>query len=270
MTIGRKPGDRQSHMLWLSVPVLFATIACGLASPPTKVGELRTKSESIEVGAESVQVEINMAAGELAVTGGANDLLEADFAYNVDELEPEVKYSDGTLVVTSPEAGIRAAFWRDLDEYRYEWDLRFNNDVPMAMKVDMAAGSADLELGDLSLTSLDIETGASDVKLDLSDSSSLRRLDVEAGLGQATVDLSGNWRDDLDANISTGVGDLTVRLPRNVCVRVDVEGGLSNVETHGLTYDGVAYVNDACGNSETTLRIHISAGVGSVHLEVDE
>ena len=134
----------------------------------------------------------------------------------------------------------------------------------------MGAGSADLELGSLSLTTLDIETGAGEVQVDLSDSSSLTRLDVEAGVGQVTVDLTGNWQDDLDANISSGVGELTLRLPHSACVRVEVEGGLGIVNTHGLTKDGNDYVNDACGVSEVTLRIDISAGVGATNLEVDE
>lgn len=266
-----KAGDRQRHMLSVAMVVLFTTIACGQASPPARVGELRTGSESVDLGAaESVRVEVNMAAGELTLSGGAGKLLEADFTYNVDDLKPEVEYTNGRLVVSTPDAAISAGSLRDLADYRYEWDLRLNDDVPMEMKVNVAAGSADLELGSLSLTALDIETGASDVNVDLSGSSSLRRLGIDAGLGRTTVDLSGDWQDDLDAKISSGVGEMTLLLPRDVCVRVDAEGGLGDVETHGLTKDGNAYVNDACGVSGTTLRIDISTGLGTIRLEVEE
>ena len=266
-----KTKNLQLSILLVAVVVLLSTIGCGLTRPRVRVGELRTKSESVELGdAESVQVEINMAAGELDMSGGANELLEADFAYNVDELEPEVEYSGGTLIVSTPDVDTRVGSWWDLDDYRYEWDLRFNDDLPMEMSIKIGAGSVDLELGSLSLTTLDIETGAGEVKMDLSDSSSLTRLDVEAGVGQFTVDLTGTWQDDLDANINSGVGELTLRLPRSACVRVDVEGGLSDVKTHGLTRDGNDYVNDACGESEATLRIDIIAGVGDINLEVSE
>ena len=44
-----------------------------------------------------------MGAGDLEVTGGAEKLLEADFAYNVARLKPEVQYTNGTLVVRQPE-----------------------------------------------------------------------------------------------------------------------------------------------------------------------
>jgi hypothetical protein len=231
------------------VLTLFAPVGCTVALPSARVGELVTKSETVELGdAQSVNVDIQMAAGELAVSGGASELMKADFTYNVDELAPEVEYSGGTLTVRTPEAGIRLGSLGDLADYRYEWDLRFNDDVPMEMKVELAAGRADLELGDLSLTTLDVETGASEV----------------------TLDLTGTWHDDLDVNISSGVGEVTVRLPGSVCVRVGVEAGLGEVRTGGLTKDGNTYVNDACGESDVTLRIDISTGVGAVNLEMAE
>lgn len=261
----------QLSILMVTMVVLFATIGCGLTRPTFRVGNLKTASHSIELGdADSVNVEVFMAAGELKVSGGASELLEADFTYNVDELEPEVEYSAGTLIVSTPDIEAGVGSWWDLDDYRYEWDLRLNDDVPMEMKVKLGAGTADLELGSLSLTRLSVETGAGEVRVNLSDSSSLTRLDVDAGVGQATVDLTGTWQNDLDANISSGVGELTLRLPHSACVRVDVEGGLGIVNTHGLTMDGNDYVNDACGESEVTLRIDISAGVGATNLEVDE
>jgi len=266
-----KTKNLQLSIILVAMVVLFATVGCGLTRPEVRVGKLRTKSESIELGdAETVQVEINMPAGQLDMSGGANELLEADFTYNVAELEPEVEYSGGTLTVRNPDVDIRVGSWWDLDDYRYEWDLRLNDNVPMEMSIDVGVGSSDLELGSLSLTRLDIEAGAGEPKVDLSDSSSLTRLDLEAGVGQVTVDLTGTWQADLDANISSGVGGLTLLLPSSACVRVDVEVGLGAVNTHGLTKDGNDYVNDACGESEATLRIDLSAGLGEINLEVGD
>ena len=232
--------------LLVAVMVLSTTVGCALTRPRARVGELRTKSESVELGdAESVRVEINVAAGELEVSGGANELLEADFRYNVAELEPEVEYSGGTLIVRNPDVEARVGSWRDLDDYRYEWDLRLNDDVPMEMSVDVGVGSADLELGSLALASLDIKAGAGDV----------------------TVDLTGDWTDDLNANISSGVGELTLRLPGSVGVRVDVEIGLGTVNASNLAKDGDTYSNDAYGESKVTLRFDIKVGAGEINLE---
>jgi hypothetical protein len=68
--------------------------ACG--SRP-RVGDLRTESQSVKLGdAKPVRVEINMGAGDLGVTGGAEKLLEADFTHNVARLKPEVEYTGDT------------------------------------------------------------------------------------------------------------------------------------------------------------------------------
>ena len=232
-----------------AVITLLATSGCALTRPQVRVGELQTRSEAVELDdAKSVSVDINMAAGKLDVGGGANELLQAKFSYNVAELEPQVAYSGGTLIVRTPDAQAGVTSLWGLDDYRYEWDLHLNDKVPMAMRIEVGAGNADLKLGSLSLT----------------------RLDLETGVGPVTVDLTGNWQNDLDANISGGVGELTLRLPRSACVRVDTEGGIGKVDAQGLMKDGNEYVNDVCGKSEVTLRIDISAGVGNIKLEVGE
>jgi hypothetical protein len=253
--------------LLVIVVVLFAATGCDSGA---RVGDLQTKSETVELGgAESVSVEIEMGAGELDVSGGAGELLEATFTYNVDELEPEVTYSDSKLMVQHDDVKEGIGTFFDLDDYRNEWDLRFNENVPMEMSIDMGAGRTDLKLGSLALTRLDINAGAGDVDLDLSGSQSLIQLDYDMGAGRVTLDLTGNWQDDLDATIRGGVGELTLRLPRDVGVRVEVDTGIGSVDASGLTKDGDTYTNDAYGESDVTLRISIDAGVGKINLDVE-
>jgi hypothetical protein len=187
--------------------ILLAASGCGGG---VRVGELRIESETVELGgAASVRVEIEMAAGELEVSGGAAELLEASFTYNVAELKPEVDYSGGTLSVRTPDVKVGGGALWDLDEYRYEWDLRLNEDVPMEMQVSMGAGRSDLRLGGLALTRLDVTRGAGEVVVDLSGSTSLTRLNVGGGAGGVAVDLSGTWQQDLEATIEGGLGKRT-------------------------------------------------------------
>ncbi len=183
--------------------VLFAALLLAGCGSKARVGALRTESQSVELGdARSVRVEINMGAGDLEVTGGAEKLLEADFTYNVARLKPEVKYTDGTLVVRQPEVNGLPAL-RGITDFRNEWGLRLYDGVPMDLSVDVGAGASDLQLAGLSLT----------------------RLDVSLGAGKYTVDLSGDWARDLDVTIDAGAANISVRLPRDVGVRVEVEAG---------------------------------------------
>jgi len=261
---------RQSFRFAVLMVVVVALIAATGCDEGARVGDLQTKSETVELGgAESVSVEIEMGAGELDVSGGAGELLEATFTYNVDGLDPEATYSEGKLIVQHADVKEGIGTFFDLDDYRNEWDLRFNEDVPMEMRIDMGAGRSDLKLGSLALTSLDINAGAGDVDLDLSGSQSLNQLTYNMGAGRIILDLTGDWQDDLDASIKGGVGDLTLNLPGGVGVRVEVDTGIGSVDTSGLTKDGDTYTNDAYGESDITLNIDIEGGIGKINLDVE-
>ena len=248
--------------------ILLAASGCGGG---VRVGELRIESETVELGgAASVHIDIEMAAGELEVSGGAAELLEADFTYNVAELKPVVDYSGGKLSVRTPDVDVRGASFWDLDEYRYEWDLHLNEDVPMEMQVSMGAGRSDLQLGGLNLTRLDVTRGAGEVVVDLSGSTSLTRLTIGGGAGATTVDLTGNWQQDMEATIEGGLGNRTLILPKEAGVRVKVEVGVGGVDATGLTKEGEYYTNDAYGQSDVTLNIQVDGGVGNTELRVGE
>jgi hypothetical protein len=232
----------------LNTLVLFAALLVASCSSRARVGELQTESQLVELGdAKSVRVEINMGAGNLEVTGGADKLLEADFAYNVARLKPEVKYTDGTLVVWQPGSKGLPAF-QGITDYRNEWDLRLSDGVPMDLRVNLGAGSSNLNLAGLSLTGLDISLGA----------------------GEYTIDLSGDWTRDLHVTIDTGAANIRLRLPKDVGVRVQVEAGPHTIETTDLTLDGDVYTNAAYGVSDVTMRIDMETGIGQINLEVDE
>jgi hypothetical protein len=234
---------RAAELVAVAVVAILLAAACGAS----QAGKLQTESESVELGnAESVRTNLKMAAGELKVGGGADGLMEADFAYNVADWQPKVSYDDvssgtGTLSVEQPDenTGMR-------DDDRNEWDIHLNDSVPTNLHVVMGAGESNFDLSGLTLTGLDLRVGA----------------------GPSTVDLAGDWDRDVDASIQGGAGEATVQLPSRMGVRVDVTGGLGEIQAEDLSRDGDAYVNDAYGESEATLNVDIEGGVGQIRLEV--
>jgi hypothetical protein len=201
-------------------------------------------SSSVErQGADSEEISIEMPAGELKVSGGASQLLDADFAYASWEAKPEVSYSvsggKGDLAIT-----------QDHIEHIHfgggsnRWNLKFNNDVPMGMRVSMGAGKGDLKLSGLNLTSLDVEMGA----------------------GRLDADLTGEWKKDANVTIEGGVGSATIHLPKDVGVDVEASGGIGAVRTRGLHEQDGEYVNDAYRKSPITLRVNVQGGVGHILL----
>jgi hypothetical protein len=77
-------------------PIVVVVLAVGCA----RAGELRAERRSVEIeGAQSVNTELSMATGNMTVGGGAHNLMDATFTYNVPEWKPEVNYGGrrGTL-----------------------------------------------------------------------------------------------------------------------------------------------------------------------------
>jgi outer membrane murein-binding lipoprotein Lpp len=233
----------KTNRLLIAFVLVPALLLAGCNSQ-VRVGALRSESRSVELGdAKSVNVKIDMGAGDLNLTGGAEKLLEADFNYNVARLKPKVVYTDDTLVVSQPEANGLPAL-PGITDYRNDWGLRLNNQVPMDLSVGMGAGSSNLKLAGLSLTKLNVNLGA----------------------GTYTVDLRGDWARNLAVKIEAGAAFLTVRLPRDVGARVKVEPGPHTIDATGLTKDGDVYTNAAYGVSDVTLQIDLQAGIGTINL----
>jgi len=229
----------------LGKAALLALMVAVLLTGCVGGGEARTDSERVGLGgAESALVQIKMSAGGLVIRGGAEDLLEAEFTYNYDSWKPEVDYTvsggEGLLTITHPSQTI------SFPGVDYEWDLRFNSEVPMEMQIDIGAGGGKLMLGGLSL----------------------RKLNIDLSVGGADIDLTGDWEADLVASIHGGVGGVNLVLPRDVGVRVEADAGLGGVNAGGFNQDGDFYTNDAYGQTDVSLEIRVEVGVGGVELSL--
>jgi len=80
---------------------------------------------------------------------------------------------------------------------------------------------------------LDVNVGAGDSRLDLG-ALNLSTLTVKNGAGDARIDLAGYHGGRFDANIENGVGDLTLRLPKDSSTRIEVQNGVGDIEDSGL------------------------------------
>jgi hypothetical protein len=213
----------------------------------TDMGDLTTDSKTIEAaGAETVEVNINMGAGELQVSGGAQALMEGDFTYRARRRPPEVDYrvagTKGFLNIRHRRGGAVV-----FGSSRNEWNIRLNSRIPADLKVNLGAGKSRLELADLDL----------------------RSLTIDMGVGEMRLDLRGRHERNLDVTIDGGVGSGTIFLPREVGARVRVDGGIGSVDAHEFSKNGRVYTNEAYGKSPLTIDVSIDAGIGSIDLRLD-
>ena len=222
--------------------------ACGMQPGGTQqVGKMQHDSQSVDLkNAQSTRAQLKMGAGELNITGGADQLMEGDFSFNVSDWKPKVNYDvsgdTGELTVEQGSGeGVNLG-----GDARNEWDISLNDEVPTDLVVQMGAGESDLDLDSLTLTGLDLQMGA----------------------GKTTVDLTGDYAQSFDTSIQGGVGEATVLLPSEVGVRAKAEGGLGTINAQGLQKVGSSYVNDAYGESDVNLSVDVQGGVGEINLEI--
>jgi hypothetical protein len=239
---------RLAFLFALLVTAAVLAGACGTQPGGTpQVGNMERESKSVDPkGAQSARAQLKIGAGELNLAGGADQLMEADFSYNVSEWKPKVNYDvsgdTGELMVKQG-----SAEGADISgDARNEWDIRLNDELPTELVVQMGAGESNLDLDSLTLSGVDLQMGA----------------------GKTTVDLTGDYARSFDTSIQGGVGEATVELPSDVGVKVKAEGGLGKINAEGLKRVGNAYVNDAYGESDVTLRVDVQGGVGEINLEV--
>lgn len=235
-------------MVWGVTAVFLLLSAC---IRQMEVGPTVTEGVSIEPdGAESVQATIRLDAGELLVRGWATHLLDAEFSYNIPEWRPIINYTvvngQGDLTISQPEY-VGSLETLPTGNIHYQWDLRFNNDIPMTLTINLGAGRSDLVLGDLRLS----------------------EAQINLGVGETTLDLTGDWRQSATIIIQGGVGGTSVRLPENVGVRVVTATGIGTIDVDGLEREGDAYTNALYGQTDVNLEVSVTGGLGAIRLEME-
>jgi hypothetical protein len=202
-------------------------------------------------GARSASIEIDMGRGELTLNGdaAATNLIEGEFQYDGDDWAPDMTYevadANGQLAIEQGDGGGTFGHW-PWEDGDSKWDLRLNNAVPTDLDVHLGAGTSNIDVSELHLDTLDVELNA----------------------GETTVDLTGEREQDVHATINGDAGNLVVKLPRDVGVRVKVDTTIGNIDETGLTKDGDAYVNDVYGTAPVAVELTLDLEVGNVDLEV--
>jgi len=208
---------------------------------------LATENKSVPLqGAESIDARVRMAAGELTLEGGAAGAMDATFESSPRSWLPDVTYSvegtSGVLRVSQPNVD-------DFDfmgKSRNVWNMKLASGRP---------------------TDLDIELGAGESTVDLTDVD-IRDLHVLTGAGETLIDLSGERASNVQADVEAGVGQLTLKVPEDVGVRITgTHDGVGDYNIDGFTTDGDAYVNDAWDTSAVKMVIRLQRGVGEVNVE---
>jgi len=234
------------------VAVLGATTGCTRVrlqdNPKTRTA---TVSDTVPLqGATRLTAEIAQGVGELTLrtSSEATGAVRTEFTYAPADWKPEVtssvEASLATLSIRQPETDGIPTF-ADVNNVRNDWVVTLPAGVPTDLRLTFGVGKSDVDLRGLDL----------------------RDVDVTTGVGDSKIDLSGPRTTDMTARIQSGVGKLTVRLPKGVGVRVNIrDAGIGQFVADGFTMQGSAYVNDAYSTAGPKIELDLVRGIGDVTL----
>lgn len=225
-------------MIMLGVWVLVMRFNPGLFG-------LKHENFSVDLqGATRIDVDFDHGAGTVFFGGGAAPGVAIS---GLGGLGLEVSTSrDGDRLGIDLEAG--PTFLPFLGPDGGEWRFALSQEVPVAIKIDAGASSMDLDLRDVKLTFLGINTGASSV-----------RAKLPANAGQSLVD------------IESGAATIELQVPAGVGARIRFEQGASSINVDEKRfprslagdhlYQSVDY--DSCANK---MEISLDGGANTVKI----
>jgi hypothetical protein len=267
--------------------LLIAGLALGVIPAQARAQDWRNVTSFRQRAQESrLDVHVRYGAGMLSILpGGAGELYRTDIRYDSDTFEPVTDYRDGRLEVGVEGRG-KGIKIRNTESG--EMKLALSPDVPLDLDLDFGAVEADIELGGLWLARADIETGASETQIRFSEPNragceSLRiqmgaaalearglgnancaRVRAEGGVGDLTLDFSGAWQGDMDAEVTIALGSLTLRVPEDVAVRVDKDTFLADFNGSGFSKrDGIHY-SENWETAEHRLTVKVEGAFGTI------
>ena len=264
-----------------------------LAAPPPALEGQNWKTVSASRGAngeEHLEVSVTYGVGELRLSAGPENLLyRTRLTFDEDAATPVNEYRDGELRVGISQYRGNALRFKEWSS-EGAFDVELSPRVPMDLDLEFGAVQADLDFTGLSLTSLELETGASESSVHMDEPNAVvmdqasfhvgaadfnisglgnfnaRRISVEAGVGSVTLELGGTWAQESELEIEMGLGSLELRIPRSLGVKLERNSFLTSMDTGGMVRRDGAYYSANWEGADRRIDVEISAAFGSVDI----
>lgn len=268
--------------------LLGAAVAVAVIVPTVvQAQDWRTVTMSRQLESrDAIDVEIDYGAGHFSVRSIDEGLLyRMNLEYDEEKFEPVAELSGNHLRLGVETRSRRIKLG---GRSAGSLDLELARGVPMDLEINFGAVQADLDLGGLALTDLDLSTGASESTVAVSEPNTLamstatfsvgaaefdvsglgnlnaERIDVNAGVGSITLGLDGEWERDARLSIDMGLGSLEIRVPEGLGIRLRKDSFLTSLDSEGLIKRGDVYESPDFDGAEYRVTIDLDAAFGSV------
>ncbi len=271
---------------WVWVPLVIALSVVDAAHGQSR----RTVTMSRQVEDEqSLDVDVQYGAGRFSVGPAEPGVLyHMEIEYDEDVFEPLAEYRGSSLRIGTETRGRRIRLGRD--RTAGEMELALSRDVVMDLNMDFGAVRADIDLGGIRLSRLELATGASQTVLDISEPNPVtmsrasldigaadftvrnlgnlntQRIEIDAGIGEIELDFTGDWQQNARVSVDMGLGSLVLRFPRGLGVRLDKDTFLTSLDSQGLVKRGDTYYSLDYDDAEYQITVDVDAAFGSIRV----
>lgn len=192
------------------------------------------------VSADSAVINVEMGAGTIKIAGDSDYLVDGSHESNFMQLDTKSRVDDGVQKVDMK----GSQGWVRVGKYLNELDIKLNGDIPITLDIDTGAASLDLDLGDIKARDVSINTGASDIKVVLGD------------------DLK-----DSELSIDAGASSVDLVIPKTLGAKIVVDDALSSKQISGFTkLDETHYESDNYDWAKKRVDINLNLGVSSLNV----
>lgn len=245
-------------------------------------------------GETRLDARLEYAAGSLRVGPGEwNELYRMDLSYDGERLVPLSDYDAGRGSVSlglrsSGGAGVRVSSRNQLQQVA---SVVLSPRVDLSLELNLGAADAEVELGGLRVSNLELNTGASRTAVAFSRPNAARcrrasfsagaaefsvtglgnsrcdEIEFDGGVGSVTLDFGGGWSSSSRAKVTMAMGGLTLRLPRTIGIKITMEKFLSSFEPAGLVRRDNGFVSANYDQTPRHLDVEITSAMGDVNIE---
>jgi hypothetical protein len=232
------------RMPWVAVLLIIllvvASVGIALAlAVDERAGVIEGFEQPLD-GLESVAVRIDFGAGKLTVGSlpdGSPNLAEGTLKGRKGEVK--LVQADGSteLQISMDERGALRRF------SNVSWSILLSRVPKLSLRLNGGAADMTLDLRDLKVTALDVNTGAADVEITM-----------PASAGHTRADISG------------GAADVEIVVPEGVAARVTSSSGLSDVDIDASRFpkSGDVWASPDFDTATNRVEIEIKVGASSV------
>ncbi len=193
-------------------------------------------------GAQQASLRLNHGAGRLHIGSGAGAgmLLSGDFGYGLDY---KTEMDGDKLEVRMRSASSFGPFIGE----GYDWNLNLTREIPISLTINTGASESRIDLSELRVPYLKLETGASSTTLTLPAQ-------------------SGNTL----AEINAGVASVDICVPEGVAARIRIKEGLSARNINSARFprlENNVYQSPDYDQAANRVELNIETGVGSISIK---